>query len=63
MTLRIVRKPAPTKLKLTAQELTVCVQLLGRGKTLADALEAIEAQRAFIAQFHLEFTPRSPEAA
>lgn len=57
VTLRIVRKP-PTKLRLTAQELTVCVQLLSRGKSLADALEAIELQRAFIAQYHLEFTTR-----
>ena len=58
MTLRIVRRPAPTKLRLTAKEMSVCVQLLGRGKTLADALEAIETQRAFIAQFHLTLTPR-----
>jgi len=56
MTLRIVRKP--TKLRLTAKEMSVCVLLLGQGKTLADALEAIETQRAFIAQFHLNLTPR-----
>jgi hypothetical protein len=52
VTLRIVRT-APPKLKLTATELTVCLQLLARGRTLADALEAIETQRAFIARFHL----------
>lgn len=56
MTLRLVATKPPTKLKLTAQELTVCVRLLGQGKTLADALEAIEIQRAFIAQYQLELT-------
>lgn len=57
MTLRIVRK-APAKLKLTAQEMSVCVLLISRGKTLADALDAIETQRAFIEQFHLNLTTR-----
>ena len=59
VTLRIVaRPPVQTKLKLTAPEMTACVLLLSRGKTLPQALASIEAQRAFIAQFNLSLSPR-----
>lgn len=56
--LRIVGRPVPPKVKLTSQELTVCVQLLGRGRTLVQAIDAIETQRAFIAQYHLKLSPK-----
>jgi hypothetical protein len=41
---------------LTARELSYCVELLGRGVTLKDALDRIQAERPT-----LPFTP--PEAA
>lgn len=50
-TLTIVRAPATDKLTLSAPEFTACVQILARGKTLRQALEAIRAQRQFLATF------------
>lgn len=47
--------PAPRPI-LTARELSYCVELLGRGVTLKDALDRIQAERP-----SLPFTP--PEAA
>lgn len=51
--LTIVRAPVRPKLRLTAPEFTACLLLLSRGKTLVQALTAIEAQRRFIATYHL----------
>ena len=58
MTLRLVRAEEP-KLTLTAKELTACVELLGRGRSLEEALASIRIQRTFIAQFLPSFTPEA----
>ena len=50
MALRLVRAEEP-KLKLTAKELTTAVELLGRGRSLDEALACIRNQRTFIARF------------
>jgi hypothetical protein len=49
--------PAPAKLKLTANEMSVVVRMLGRGRTLAQAIDAIQAQRDYLAQRTLTLTP------
>ena len=51
MNLHLVRRPDPPKLTLTAKELTVCVELLGRGRSLEEALASIRIQRTFVARF------------
>lgn len=56
--IRLVRAHEP-KLKLTAKELTACVELLGRGRSLEEALASIRIQRTFVARF----LPLTPEAA
>ena len=42
-------EPVTTKLHLTARETTACTELLARGRTLGEALESIQLQRALLA--------------
>lgn len=50
--------PPALRLQLTAQELSTCVTLLGKGWTLARAIDHLQVERATLP---LPFTP--PEAA
>lgn len=46
----IVRaEPVTTKLHLSAREMTACSQMLAHGRTLLQALESIQCQRALLA--------------
>jgi len=46
-------EPVTTKLHLTAREFTACTELRAQGRSLVDALRAIQSMRAFLASFPL----------